>query len=89
MKRLAFWSVLALSVAGTGTTAYAQRLSNFCERQYDQYMNAPSPRAFVTGADGSCWWGYGQRDVRAAIAFAMNACTSKGRPGCRVYSSSN
>jgi hypothetical protein len=81
---------LLLGVFGLGfaETSIAQTLSPFCQGEYRKYAAQRGPKAFGVGSDGSCWWGYGQRDLAAAQAFVRNACVRNGRPGCRVTESS-
>ena len=68
--------------------AEAQPLSPFCQGVYARYRNSRGPKAFAVGSDGSCWYGFGQRDLAAAQRYAINACVNDGRPGCRIVESS-
>lgn len=78
---------MALFIAGTPVVAEAQTASNFCIGVYNKYKASRGPKAFVTGTDGSCWWGAGQKDITAAQQYALGACRRNGRPGCRLVES--
>ena len=89
MTRLAIAAICGLwLLSGFAGEASAQTLSAFCEKNYRAYKASRGAKAFATGTDGSCWWGYGKRDLAAAQSFAVGACRRNGRPGCRVVESS-
>lgn len=77
---------------GVGLAAYAQTplpasayaLSKYCQNVYEEYSEAVTPKAFVTGDDGSCWWWYGSKTLQQAKNNALKACRKSGAKGCRV-----
>lgn len=87
MRTYVLAGLAAVFIAGMPVAAEAQRASNFCIGVYNKYKSMRGPKAFVTGSDGSCWWGAGQRNIAAAQQFALNTCRKNRRPGCRLVES--
>ncbi|MBN8533041.1 MAG: hypothetical protein J0L51_03025 [Rhizobiales bacterium] len=87
MKKIALAALAAVVLTWLPAEAEAQSASNFCIGVYNKYKASRGPKAFVTGSDGSCWWGAGQRNIAAAQQFALNACRKNRRPGCRLVES--
>ena len=80
MRNKLFFASIVLIGSQIGTSsAYANeyKLNNFCKNIYSQYLQKQTPKAFLTGSDGSCWWWHGEATAFQSIKIAFDYCRKR------------